>query len=487
MPWGLLALALVAVSSGLFGHPGDAARPRQPRSAPMVRLVFAGDLLLGTTGTRYATDSGGLLADVRSVTAAADLSVASIRWATPSRAADASDDDARGVALDGARMLSDVGFDALALARDKGPADAPGTLATLSDAGLPVIGDGPDPVDAFAPRLLDANGVRVALLAFDATELNGSGVTGSAAATPDPPRVRDAVVAARRVADVVAVAVRRGTGDVALTGAGASDPAAKLAAWGADVVWGYGASTTGPVSASDPDGDGRPSVIATGLGDLLSDDPATEPAGSIVEVLARADGVLAYRVATLEHSAAGAQLGGWIPPAGDAVAIDDAWWTPAAPPVPARRVRPRAPANPPGTLDAMAQGDVTGDGRPEVVIAFRRPFRPTPANAIAPRSAWTDAAGLSAHVGVYRRSDMREIWVAGTLVRPVVRLAVCDGTVAVAYATLDDPAIVATGAWRWQGFGFVAPLPELDGGGTPACVDLDRDGRLEAVILERSP
>jgi hypothetical protein len=67
----------------------------------------------------------------------------------------------------------------------------------------------------------------------------------------------------------------------------------------------------------------------------------------------------------------------------------------------------------------------------------------------------------------------------------VVALAPCDGALAVAYSTLDLPAVVAASAWRWGGFGFV-PLPELAGSGTPSCADVDGDGASDPLVLGRS-
>jgi hypothetical protein len=86
---------------------------------------------------------------------------------------------------------------------------------------------------------------------------------------------------------------------------------------------------------------------------------------------------------------------------------------------------------------------------------------------------------------MYRPGDLRPRWVAGTLIRPVVALAPCDGALAVAYSTLDRPAVVAASAWRWGGFGFV-PLPELAGSGTPSCADVDGDGASDPLVLGRS-
>ena len=102
-----------------------------------------------------------------------------------------------------------------------------------------------------------------------------------------------------------------------------------------------------------------------------------------------------------------------------------------------------------------------------------------------PRRVLLDRHNLTAHIGLYRPRDLRPLWVAGTVLRPIARLAICDGMLAVAYSTLDNPSIVGTGAWRWSGFGFT-PQSDLPGPGLPACADVDGDGRLDPLILERS-
>ena len=125
------------------------------------------------------------------------------------------------------------------------------------------------------------------------------------------------------------------------------------------------------------------------------------------------------------------------------------------------------------------------DGQPELIVSFRRPFQRTYINTTRPRRAWTDRHGLSAHLGLYRPGDLSEIWVAGTLVRPVTAVAACDGALAVAYGTLDGRRTLATSAWRWVVFGFL-PVEPLPGPGVPTCVDIDGDGRTEPAIMERS-
>ena len=220
---------------------------------------------------------------------------------------------------------------------------------------------------------------------------------------------------------------------------------------------------------------------------------------AVVEVLGGPEGVVAQRVGDLLPVPDELLLPAWQPPAQgmDAVALDGAWWTlepdvvaPDTTPSPAagRALRQRVAHASPSRLRRLVDasvGDVTGDGVPDLALSFRRPFRQTLINVSRPRREWADARGQSAHVGLFRPSDLSSIWVAGTLLRPVRRLAACTGALAVAYSTLRRPEVVAATVWDWQGFGFL-PLPELPGPGRPTCIDIDRDGRPDAAIVERS-
>jgi len=231
-------------------------------------------------------------------------------------------------------------------------------------------------------------------------------------------------------------------------------------------------------------------LVLIALGAALA--AGTLPAAAAdTEVLSDANGPYAFRARTPD--------GRWAMPMGEAVLIDEAWWTPLRPlePVPVppptptnlrairERLAPAATRRLPDRLIATTLGDVTQDGQLELIVSFRRPFQRTYINATRPRRAWADAHGLSAHLGLYRPGDLSEIWVAGTLVRPVAAVAACDGALAVAYGRLDGPGIVETSAWRWVVFGFL-PVEPLPGPGTPTCVDIDGDGRTEPAIMERS-
>jgi hypothetical protein len=226
--------------------------------------------------------------------------------------------------------------------------------------------------------------------------------------------------------------------------------------------------------------------------------PAVPTQAIVIEVIGGRSGVVAHREGLLDLTPDELRVPTWqLPARGDgAVVLDGAWWTlgptrTASEPLAADatdRVRDRLTRDPVSRLRRLVDvsvGDVTGDGTPDVALSFRRPFRRTLLNSALPRRTWTDAAGLSAHVGLYRMTDLSEVWVAGTLVRPVRRLTACTGAIAVAYSTLRSARVIATSAWRWQGYAFL-PLPELPGRGTPTCLDVDRDGRSEPAIIERS-
>lgn len=463
----------------------------EPR--PLVRIALTGDVMLGRGVGKVARDDPeSVFADVRQQISSADLAMGNLESPLTVRPHVSLSPNALEADPATAELLAGAGFDLMGVANnhaaDAGPAGVRDTLRALRNAGLRSVGAGTD-AEAFRPAILEANGFRVAVLAFDAT---GAGVPATLS-TPgvaewNAPRARRAVRLAARNADLVIVGIHGGAEyrprrDPYVAGLGR-----RLARWGADVVWGTHTHVVQPIRSIDPDGDGRRTVVATSLGNFLFDQfiPGTRR-GAVLEVLADRRGVLGFRVGLVTLDDLRTHFADWRPPKGDAVALAGEWWALA------RTLAP-APALPTGTLPevggpvlASSLGDVTGDGVSELAVAFRRPFRTTPENSSAPPETWMDAGGRSAHVGLYDPATLEPMWVAGTLVRPVGALATCDGSLAVAYTTLDDPAVVGTGAWAWHGFGWV-PAPDLPGPGTPVCADADGDGRTEPMIrrVERS-
>ncbi len=166
------------------------------------------------------------------------------------------------------------------------------------------------------------------------------------------------------------------------------------------------------------------------------------------------------------------------------MALSGDWWRLATVPALARATRVELSGFP-GKVVYAATGDPEGNGGRQLAVSFWRPYRRTDVNAVIPRGRLVDRRGLTAHVGLYVPGSRRELWVAGTLLAPVSQLAPCDGSLAVAYTTLNGKTTVSTGAWAWRGFGF-SPLPVLPGPGRPGCADVDGDGRPDPVILGRT-
>jgi hypothetical protein len=259
-----------------------------------------------------------------------------------------------------------------------------------------------------------------------------------------------------------------------------------LAGWGADVVWGHGAHAAYPATV---DVGSRPAVLAPGLGNAVFDQrlPGTDE-GAVLEVLADADGVLAARTGTVAIRAGRATFTGWHDPTGDAVALHGEWWTPARPVT-------DAPAGDCDAFDldvvtaglregsmtvAASCGAVTDAGATEMAIAYRRPFTHELLQDAYPGRRWADEDGLGAHLAVMT-PDGGMAWGAATLPDPIGAVAVCSGSLAVGYTTLDDPTVVAAGAWTWRGFGF-STAPPIPHPASIGCADVDHDGATEPLI-----
>ena len=495
----LTVMALTACASdpdgtatSLPAETAPVARDAVPASeAGTARLLFAGDVMLGRrVGPVAAAEGPEFMEAVRYVVSSADVAAANLESPLTDRPHLSDNPNALEATPEVAGLVAGAGFDLMSVANnhatDAGAAGLLDTIEALEARGVVALGGGRSVADAMAPHVAEHNGVTVAFLAFDATRLATSATADSVGvATYERDSARAAVQAAAADSDVLAVSLHGGVEYLLDNDPVLGDIADDLVAWGADIVWGHGAHVAQPVTVVDAPG-GRSAVVATSLGNFVFDQqrPATQT-GLLLEVLVSDGGVVAYRVGRASHPEMRPTFDMWDLPVGPAaVSLGGEWWSLVVPP----EVRAAAPVQIPGftqgDVTTAAFGDATGDGRAEYAVSYRHPFRSNPVNRLYPDRNWTDAAGRSAHFGLFDPDTLEAIWAAGTLLRPVAGIAVCDGSVALAFDSLDAAEVVATGAWRWWDFGFVMP-PELPGGGRPTCADIDRDGRQDPVIAGR--
>jgi hypothetical protein len=179
-----------------------------------------------------------------------------------------------------------------------------------------------------------------------------------------------------------------------------------------------------------------------------------------------------------------------VGPGIDLVADPDGWRTLAEPvtPEPRRAPDPDLVATLGVTVVDAVLGDVDRDGDDEVVVVFIRPARRTLVGSTLATPVPSDEQGRTLHLGVYD-GDLHQQWVAGTVLRPIAAVAVCDGAIVLAYSSsVGATDRVGVGAVRWSGYGFTTSpdLPDLPGDGAVACADVDGDRMLDPVVLGRS-
>jgi poly-gamma-glutamate synthesis protein (capsule biosynthesis protein) len=473
----------------LLGACGPTAADSDPppaahgATAPTVTILLVGDVMLGRgVASVIENDGGSVFEGVRHLIASADISAANLESPLTHLPHISGNPNALEAEPDSATVLSATGFDVMAIPNnhsgDAGPQGLLDTINTLEIAGIEPIGAGDDEIAANAPTIVDRSGLRIGMLAFDTT---GTAVDPHIATWNDNTSLTS-VRNLRSNVDVLIVSLHGGTEYLPTTDPGMAAIAQELAGAGADVVWGHGAHVVQPVTVVRG---ARPTVVATSLGNFLFDQAGTDrTTGYMLEVMVDRSGVVAYRVAVTEHPDRRVEFREWLDPAGDAAWLDSSWWSLTREPATAPATSANVGEFRHGDLLVAAAGDIDGDGTDEVVTSFRRPYRNTPFMDTHPQVQWADSEGRSAHLGVHDPDGLKEVWVAGSVLNPIAGLEMCDGSLAVIHDQLDDPTIVSAGAWTWNGFGFDT-APTLAGGGTPACADIDGNGQMDPVILDR--
>ena len=475
-----------ALSLALTGCAGassaDVATP-----VPTVRILLAGDAMLGrSVAPIIAADPDGVLAGVRRVIRAADIATVNVESPLTMRPHAVANPYALEADPESANVLATAGFDIAGIANnhagDAGAESVIDATEAVLDSGMLAVGGGHDIASAWEPAIVVVDGVAVAFLAIDGS---GQGRAATSAepgvASWDAGHAEAAVMDARARADVVIVGLHGGI--EYHTGA---DPhlgpmAEQLAGWGVDVVWGHGPHVVQPITVIDPDGDGRPTVVATSLGNLLFDQQGRDTSiGGLLEVLVDGDGVVAHRIGTTRNVDLRIRFERWGIPDGDLGFLDGSWWSLHRPPTLVDTgIEPFAFAE--GDVVAAARGDLDGDGTPETLVSYRHEVRVKDHDPFGDPPA--DASGRSAHLGVLGALG-DPFLLSRRPPHPVGAVAACDGTAAFAYTALDDDDVIATAAGAWSGFGFIL-ASEVVGAASIGCADVDGDGTLDAVVLDR--
>ncbi len=465
-----------------------ATPPSIEADSEVVRIVMGGDVMLGrAVGAVVERDPHSVFAGVAPRFENADLVMVNLESSLTERAA------VGGIRYDlraepeAAQLLVEAGIDLVALANnhagDAGPAGVLDTAAALADAGVGAVGGGADGDEARAPVIRAFDGTTVGVLAFDATGLGPPADDTTPGVAPwDDDTSLPLVAQLRERVDVLVVSIHGGVEYLVTADATMREIVTSLAMLDVDVVWGHGAHVVQETQVIDPDDDGRPTVAASSLGNLVFDQTRVgTDRGALLEVMAGPRGVEAYRVGETVIGDGRVTFASWLPPEGPAALVGGEWWALTTEPSRSRPDDVEVDDFPQGDVVHAAAGDVDLDGEREIVVSFRRPFRRAPLNELLGDVQWTDTAGRSAHVGVFEADGRTPIWVASAIVRPVNRIAVCDGAVAVSYSTLDDPATTGSGGWTWSGFGW-DEAPDLGGSRSIGCLDVDGDGTREPVV-----
>ena len=188
--------------------------------------MATGDVMLGrTVGEAIAANGTEFPLDlVRDTLSEADLAVVNLEMALTERGTPAPKDFVFRAPMSYADALTRAGVDLAVLANnhamDYGAEGLADTIAALNERAIPYVGAGMNAAEAYAPLVIEKNGLRLAFVAF--TAFPNDSISGfdarSIEAGPDSPGVAwltteslvAGIEAARQVGDIVIVAFHTG-------------------------------------------------------------------------------------------------------------------------------------------------------------------------------------------------------------------------------------------------------------------------------------
>ncbi len=210
-------------------------------------LAFGGDIHFEGRVAALLTRPDGL-ADVRPLLETADVAVVNLESAITDRGSPEAKIYHFRTSPRALSLLADAGVDVVSMANnhsvDFGPDGLTDTLAAQAASPVPVVGIGRNAAQAFAPAVLERQGLRIAVIA--STQVNDLTVTKYPATDTQPgvagnlrnDRLLAAVAAARAAADVVVVFLHWGTDYTTCPDSAQVATATALEKAGVDVVVG---------------------------------------------------------------------------------------------------------------------------------------------------------------------------------------------------------------------------------------------------------
>ncbi len=232
-------------------RPATSSRPAPaPAAEPdptTLTMAFAGDVHFEDYLASLARDPHGL-EELQSTLGAADLAVVNLETAITERGTKIGKEFHFRAPASALQTVAGAGVDAVSLANnhgvDYGPVGLRDTLAAKRSSSIPVVGIGADEDEAFAPAVLRAKGLQVALFGADqvfemtlARYSAGPGRAGVASSSPVT-RLRAAVERAAAKYDLVVVFLHWGTDYQQCPDQLSVQTAHALEAAGADIIVG---------------------------------------------------------------------------------------------------------------------------------------------------------------------------------------------------------------------------------------------------------
>ena len=212
----ILALGGLSLGVGLrFAAENRVSAPTveiQEPEAPEITLLFVGDIMLDrAVRTKVENIAGGDFGfpflKIADTLKGADITAGNLEGPVSGKGENVGSIYSFRMPPEALRGLTSAGFDVLFLANnhigDWGKEALEDTVLNLENAGIASVGAGHTSAEAYAPKIAEINGIKIAFLAFSDFFVSGAALAEETAVT-------DAILGAKATADVIVVAYHFG-------------------------------------------------------------------------------------------------------------------------------------------------------------------------------------------------------------------------------------------------------------------------------------